>query len=185
MRNVLVIDSHPDPQSLTARLAASYAEGAGEAPVPLLLRDLDFDLTLRTGYRTPQVLEPDLVRAQELLAWADHVAVFTPLWWGSVPALLKPSLAAARARAHARSSCAAGASVSACGAGAGAGSGVGCCSACSSRVRSSSGLWAFSCSRSSGSSGAGASTRSRSPRASNRMPRVWHLSMIFLAAAST
>jgi len=89
MRNVLVIDSPPDPQSLTARLAASYAEGAGEAAVPLALRDLDFDLTLRTGYRSPQVLEPDLVRAQELLAWADHVAVFTPLWWGSVPALLK------------------------------------------------------------------------------------------------
>lgn len=83
MRNVLVIDSHPDPQSLTARLAASYAEGAGEAAVPLVLRDLDFDLTLRT------VLEPDLVRAQDLIAWADHVAVFTPLWWGSVPALLK------------------------------------------------------------------------------------------------
>ena len=89
MRNVLVIDSHPDPQSLTARLAASYAEGAGAAAVPLVLRDLDFDLTLRTGYRTPQVLERDLVRAQELIAWADHVAVFTPLWWGSVPALLK------------------------------------------------------------------------------------------------
>jgi len=89
MRNVLVIDSHPDPQSLTACLAASYAEGAGETAVPLVLRDLDFDLTLRTGYRAPQVLEPDLVRAQELIAWADHVAVFTPLWWGSVPTLLK------------------------------------------------------------------------------------------------
>lgn len=89
MRHVLVIDGHPDPQSLTARLAASYAGGAGEAAVPLVLRDLDFDLSLRTGYRTPQVLEPDLVRAQELLEWADHVAVFTPLWWGSVPALLK------------------------------------------------------------------------------------------------
>ena len=35
------------------------------------------------------MLEPDLARAQALLEWADHVAVFTPLWWGSVPALLK------------------------------------------------------------------------------------------------
>ena len=86
---ILVIDGHPDPRSLTARLAASYAAGAGDDAVALVLRDLDFDLTLRTGYRTPQDLEPDLVRAQELLEWADHVAVFTPLWWGSVPALLK------------------------------------------------------------------------------------------------
>ncbi len=89
MATILVIDGHPDPSSLTAQLAASYAAGAGEHAVTLTLRDLDFDLTLRTGYRVPQDLEPDLVRAQELLLWADHVAVFTPLWWGSVPALLK------------------------------------------------------------------------------------------------
>ncbi len=87
MSHVLVLDGHPDPRSLTAALAAAYAEGAGGTLLPL--RDLDFDLTLRTGYRTPQDLEPDLVRAQEHLAGADHVAVFTPLWWGSVPALLK------------------------------------------------------------------------------------------------
>lgn len=89
MANVLVIDGHPDPQSLTAQLAAAYARGAGDAAETLVLRDLHFDLTLRTGYRVPQDLEPDLARAQELLEWADHVAVFTPLWWGSVPALLK------------------------------------------------------------------------------------------------
>lgn len=87
--NVLVLDGHPDPQSLTARLAGSYAAGAGDTAVLLVLRDLDFDLSLRSGYRAPQDLEPDLARSQELLEWADHVAVFTPLWWGSVPALLK------------------------------------------------------------------------------------------------
>ena len=89
MATILVIDGHPDAASLTARLAASYAAGAGDQSVLLALRDLDFDLNLRTGYRTPQALEPDLVRARELLERADHVAVFTPLWWGSVPALLK------------------------------------------------------------------------------------------------
>ena len=89
MAHVLVIDGHPDPASLTAQLAVSYTAGAGDDAVALVLRDLDFDLSLRTGYRAPQDLGPDLVRAQELLEWADHVAVFTPLWWGSVPALLK------------------------------------------------------------------------------------------------
>ena len=89
MSHVLVIDGHPDPASLTARLAASYASGAGEAATTLVLRDLAFDPNLHAGYRTRQQLEPDLVRAQELLEQADHVAVFTPLWWGSVPALLK------------------------------------------------------------------------------------------------
>ena len=64
MPRVLVIDSHPDPASLTAQLAASYAAGASDDAVTLVLRDLDFDLTLRTGYRTRQDLEPDLARAQ-------------------------------------------------------------------------------------------------------------------------
>ena len=89
MATVLVIDGHPDPFSLTSRLAASYVTGAGDSAVTLVLRDLDFDLVLRTGYRTPQDLEPDLAHARDLLERADHVAVFTPLWWGSVPALLK------------------------------------------------------------------------------------------------
>ena len=30
MTHVLVIDGHPDPESLTARLASSYAAGAGD-----------------------------------------------------------------------------------------------------------------------------------------------------------
>ena len=89
MATDLVIDGHPDPFSLTSRHAASYVTGAGDSAVPLVLRDLDFDLVLRTGYRTPQDLEPDLAHARDLLERADHVAVFTPLWWGSVPALLK------------------------------------------------------------------------------------------------
>jgi len=89
MAHVLVIDGHPDPSSLTAGLAASYLAGAGPDAVALTLRDLDFDPHLRGGYRVRQDLEPDLVRAQELLEWSDHMAVFTPLWWGSVPALLK------------------------------------------------------------------------------------------------
>ena len=97
MSNVLVIDGHPDPASLTARLATSYASGAGAGAVPLVLRDLDFDLSLRTGYRTPQDLEPDLARAQELLEWADHVTVFTPLWWA-------PCRHCSRASSTARSS---------------------------------------------------------------------------------
>ena len=89
MAHVLVIDGHPDASSLTAGLAASYLAGAGADAAALTLRDLTFDPDLRGSYREPQLLEPDLVRARELLEWSDHVAVFTPVWWGSVPALLK------------------------------------------------------------------------------------------------
>ncbi|MCE4027740.1 NAD(P)H-dependent oxidoreductase [Microbacterium sp. Au-Mic1] len=88
MSAALVIDGHPDARSLTAALARSYAEAHGDARV-LALRDLDFDPILRFGYRERMTLEPDLVDAREALHAARTIVVATPLWWGSVPALLK------------------------------------------------------------------------------------------------
>jgi NAD(P)H dehydrogenase (quinone) len=84
----LVIDGHPDALSLTAALARRYADGHGDARV-LALRDLDFDPHLRFGYRERMTLEPDLVDAKQALHDADTIVVATPLWWGSVPAVLK------------------------------------------------------------------------------------------------
>lgn len=84
----LVIDGHPDARSLTAALAQRYAAGHGNARV-LALRDLDFDPHLRFGYRERMTLEPDLVDAKRALQDADTIVIATPLWWGSVPALLK------------------------------------------------------------------------------------------------
>ena len=86
--SALVIDGHPDARSLTAALAQRYADGHGDARV-LALRDLDFDPSLRYGYRERMTLEPDLIDAKAALQTADTVVVATPLWWGSVPALLK------------------------------------------------------------------------------------------------
>lgn len=88
MSSALVIDGHPDARSLTAALARRYAEEHGDARV-LALRDLDFEPSLRFGYRERMELEPDLVGAKRMLREAATVAVFTPLWWGSVPAILK------------------------------------------------------------------------------------------------
>lgn len=84
----LVIDGHPDSRSLTAELAQRYAQGHGDARV-IALRELDFDPNMRFGYRERMPLEPDLAAVKHALAAADTVIVATPLWWGSVPALLK------------------------------------------------------------------------------------------------
>lgn len=88
MTAALVIDGHPDARSLTAELARRYAGAHGDARV-LALRDLDFDPSLRFGYRERMELEPDLVDARQALHGAATVVVTTPLWWGSVPAVLK------------------------------------------------------------------------------------------------
>ncbi|QDE36134.1 NAD(P)H-dependent oxidoreductase [Microbacterium foliorum] len=88
MSSALIIDGHPDARSLTAELARRYAAAHGDARI-LALRDLDFDPSLRFGYRQRMELEPDLIDAKRALAEAATIVVFTPLWWGSVPALLK------------------------------------------------------------------------------------------------
>ena len=84
----IVIDGHPNPDSLTAALAMRYAAAHGDAEV-LALRDLDFDPILRVGYRGAQPLEPDLLAAQASIEAADRVVVVVPVWWGSIPALAK------------------------------------------------------------------------------------------------
>ncbi|WP_110589896.1 NAD(P)H-dependent oxidoreductase [Microbacterium suaedae] len=86
--SALVIDGHPNPDSLTAALARRYAEAHGDARL-LAVRDLTFDPIMRRGYRGEQPLEPDLRAALDDLLAADHVAVATPVWWASTPALLK------------------------------------------------------------------------------------------------
>lgn len=86
--SALIIDGHPNAASLTAALAQRYAEAYGDATV-LALRELDFDPVLHYGYQGEQALEPDLLTAQSLIMEASHIVVVTPVWWGSIPALLK------------------------------------------------------------------------------------------------
>lgn len=65
----------------------AVVEGAEESrhEVRLLaLRDLHFN-----PHPTGQVLEPCLQRCQESLTWAEHLVIVHPVWWGTMPALLK------------------------------------------------------------------------------------------------
>lgn len=89
---VLVLVGHPAGKSFGDALADAYAAGASSSGAEvrtLRLRDLTFDPILHEGYRTSQALEPDLIRAQQDLLWARHLVLVYPVWWGSVPALLK------------------------------------------------------------------------------------------------
>lgn len=92
MKNILIINGHPDRESFNWALAESYAKGAvmGEAQVEVInLIDLRFDPNLKYGYRIPYPLEPDLEDAILKLKEADHIVWFFPMWWYGLPALLK------------------------------------------------------------------------------------------------
>lgn len=91
-RKVLILQGHPNPDSYCAALAKAYQNGAQAAGLDvrlLQLIDLRFDPILRASRAGDQPLEPDLVACQQHLAWADHVVFVFPIWWGSMPALLK------------------------------------------------------------------------------------------------
>jgi hypothetical protein len=91
-KRVLVIFGHPTTESLCGALANAYivaAEKAGHQVRRINLAELSFDPLLRHGYAEPQELEPDLRNAQDQLKWAEHVVFIYPIWWGSMPALMK------------------------------------------------------------------------------------------------
>lgn len=90
--NILIINGHPRKGSFSAALADAYRRGAAQSNATidqLNLYDLEFDLNLKYGYTKRMELEPDLVDAQKRLKWADHLVWIYPVWWGSVPALMK------------------------------------------------------------------------------------------------
>ncbi|PWJ44750.1 NAD(P)H-dependent oxidoreductase [Sediminitomix flava] len=92
MKNILIINGHPDKQSYNRALAEAYQKGAeeGKANIDLInLGELDFDPILRYGYRQRVDLEPDLLDAIEKLKKADHLVWVFPMWWYSTPAILK------------------------------------------------------------------------------------------------
>lgn len=94
MKNILILDGHPDPSDarLVHALAEAYRQGAeqaGHQVQVVRLADLTFPL-LRSQADYEKDEPVDAVRnCQHLMEWATHTVIFYPLWLGSMPALLK------------------------------------------------------------------------------------------------
>lgn len=93
-KKILLILGHPSKNSFNKALLDAYqkgAAGAGADCKTLYISDLRFDVNLADGYKTGKAdqLEADLVAAQQLFQWADHVVMAFPNWWGAMPALTK------------------------------------------------------------------------------------------------
>ncbi|EID72237.1 NAD(P)H dehydrogenase (quinone) [Imtechella halotolerans K1] len=91
-RKILIINGHPDKESLNHALAASYKEGAIQAGAEvqeIAIAELEFSPNLAFGYRKRTELEPDLLDAWDKIKWADHLVWIHPVWWGGLPAITK------------------------------------------------------------------------------------------------
>lgn len=92
MKKILIINGHPDKESFNFALAEAYKKGAKQSNVEIKeinIRELNFNPNLQFGYRKRTELESDLLEAQDKLKWADHLVWIHPVWWGSVPAIMK------------------------------------------------------------------------------------------------
>ncbi len=89
---IYILLAHPLSQSFNGQIADAYyqkAQQCGHEVRIQRLGEMDFDVVLRNGYQKIQALEPDLVQAQENILWCDKWVIVYPMWWGSMPALLK------------------------------------------------------------------------------------------------
>lgn len=92
MARITVIVGQPKQTSFCAALGEAYrrgAEAAGHECRLFVLGHMRFDPILHEGFDAKQALEPDLAEAQAAMLWAEHLVVIFPLWFGSLPALLK------------------------------------------------------------------------------------------------
>lgn len=92
--NILLILGHPSENSFCNALLDAYQKGAEKSGANckvLYISRLKFDVNLSDGYKTGDAmnLEEDLLVAQKLIQWADHVVLVYPNWWGFMPAITK------------------------------------------------------------------------------------------------
>lgn len=91
-KKIFILLGNEDCNTFSGGLANNYEKGAKDAGHEVRrinICDLKFDPLLHKGYKEIQELEPDLVRVQDYIKWADHFVIFYPNWWGSMPAILK------------------------------------------------------------------------------------------------
>jgi putative NADPH-quinone reductase len=92
MKKIFVINGHPTKNSFCDALSKTYSSAAsskGNELVLLNLYELDFKINFKGGYSKKEESEKDILLAQEKIKWANHIVIVHPVWWGSVPALLK------------------------------------------------------------------------------------------------
>ena len=94
-KRIFIWVAHPRANSLCGSIADAYKAGALETGAELRRMDLaemSFD-TAFEGYGEDALpLEPDLLAWQENIAWADHILIVHPYWWGAMPTRAKAVL---------------------------------------------------------------------------------------------
>lgn len=92
MKKIFIFVGHPDKISHSSMFADAYevaAKTAGYDVRRMDMADMDFDPSLKGGFRGSQVKEPVLQSFEDNITWCEHFVVAYPTWWGSIPGAMK------------------------------------------------------------------------------------------------
>ncbi len=108
----LIVVAHPLEDSVTMKIARAYQqelEAMGQGVVTHDLYRIGFDPVMGANELEPlaeKSVPPDAVReAQRAVSACDVLSVFYPLWWASMPAILKGYIDRVFARGFAYEAC--------------------------------------------------------------------------------
>ena len=93
-KKILVLQGHPDASGahFGHSLAGTYAGAAQEAGHEVRvvrIADLEFPMLRSKATWESEALPSALRPAQDAILWAEHLALFFPLWLGGMPAFTK------------------------------------------------------------------------------------------------
>ncbi len=94
-KRVFIWVAHPRAGSLCEGLADAYQAGAeaqGADVRRMNLAEMSFAAEFEGYGSNAAPLEPDLKAWQDAIAWADHILIIHPYWWGAMPTKAKAVL---------------------------------------------------------------------------------------------
>ncbi|QIK68942.1 NAD(P)H-dependent oxidoreductase [Erysipelothrix sp. HDW6C] len=95
MKNTLIIFAYPNHRSLNYEIYKRVKAGQekrGNTVVTLDLYQDNFDPILRfdaQNRRRDMQYREDMKKYRDQVSWADHIIFIYPIWWGSMPAIMK------------------------------------------------------------------------------------------------
>lgn len=94
MKKILIITANPSSQWFTHQIADAYMVSAKESWAEVQVLDLykpenTQDYLSYENVKTDWPQDEKKKSMQERIAWADELMFIAPVWWGSVPAVMK------------------------------------------------------------------------------------------------
>ncbi|MCX6754336.1 MAG: NAD(P)H-dependent oxidoreductase [Candidatus Nomurabacteria bacterium] len=92
MKKILIINGHPKKDSFSSALVSNYKKGAAESGAEIkeiIVTDMPIENYLRYDHFSGKDVGQDIKDARESITWAEHLVFVHPVWWGSMPAILK------------------------------------------------------------------------------------------------